>query len=80
MASYVPRRYGGIALAAHLLCINAALSGVMQLGLGICIVIAANPMVVQLTTIGLVLKALICGAITVADGAGRCRDDWFCRI
>ncbi len=58
MASYVTLGYGDIALAAILLCVNAALSAVMQLGLGKRIVISAVRMVVQLTTVGLVLKAL----------------------
>ena len=58
MASYVTLGYGDIALAAILLCINAALSAGMQLGLERRIAISAARMVVQLTTVGLVLKAL----------------------
>lgn len=58
MSSYVTLGYGDIALAATLLCINAAMSALLQLGLGKRILLAATRMVVQLTAVGLVLKAL----------------------
>lgn len=58
MNTYITLGYGDIALAASLLCINAAMSAGLQLGLGKRIVISAVRMVVQLTAIGLVLKAL----------------------
>jgi len=50
--------YWDIALAASLLAVNAALSFGLRLGLGKRLVIAGSRMVVQLTLVGLVLKAL----------------------
>ncbi len=58
MNSYITLGYGDIALAAILLCINAGLSVALNLGLARQIMIAAARMIVQLTIIGLVLKAL----------------------
>lgn len=58
MNSYLTLGYGDIALAATLLCINAGVSAVMQLGLGKRLALSAIRMVVQLTAVGLVLKAL----------------------
>jgi len=58
MTGYATLGYGDIALAALLLCINAALSAYLQLGLTRRIIVSATRMVVQLTAVGLVLKAL----------------------
>ena len=56
--SYDSLNYWDIALAASLLCINAGLSIYYKLGTAKRLVIAAIRMVVQLTLVGLVLKAL----------------------
>jgi len=58
MTSYLTLGYWDIALAATLLCINAAVSAFMQLGLCNRIILSALRMVAQLTAVGLVLKAL----------------------
>ncbi|NQV43379.1 MAG: iron export ABC transporter permease subunit FetB [Rhodospirillales bacterium] len=58
MSTYITLGYDDIALAALLLCINAALSAALQLGLGKRIIISSMRMVAQLTIVGLVLKAL----------------------
>jgi len=56
--TYQALDYWDIALAAALLCINAALSIYYRLGVARRLVVAAVRMVVQLTLVGLVLKAL----------------------
>ncbi len=56
--SFVTLSYLDIALAAVLLFINAALSLALRLGLARRLLIAGARMVVQLTLVGLVLKAL----------------------
>ena len=56
--SYTVLTYWDIALAASLLCVNAGLSIVYKLGTAKRLFIAATRMVVQLTLVGLVLKAL----------------------
>lgn len=56
--SYIALSYWDIALAASLLSVNALLSIFFRLGTGKRLVIAATRMVVQLTLVGLVLKAL----------------------
>lgn len=56
--SYTVLTYWDIALAASLLCVNAGLSIFYKLGAAKQLVIAALRMVVQLTLVGLVLKAL----------------------
>ncbi|MGH6663177.1 MAG: ABC transporter permease [Rhodospirillales bacterium] len=56
--SVVPLSYVDIGLAAVLLFINAALSLALRLGLARRLLVAGARMVVQLTLIGLVLKAL----------------------
>ncbi|MDD9878780.1 MAG: iron export ABC transporter permease subunit FetB [Magnetovibrio sp.] len=56
--NYITLDYWDLASAAALLLINAGLSIVFQLGLARRLVIAAARMVVQLTMVGLVLKAL----------------------
>jgi putative ABC transport system permease protein len=58
MAEYIALSYWDIAIAASLLCINAGLSIYYKLGTAKRLVIAATRMVVQLTLVGLVLKAL----------------------
>lgn len=58
MAEYIALSYWDIGLAASLLCINAGLSIYFRLGAEKRLVIAASRMVVQLTLVGLVLKAL----------------------
>ncbi len=57
-AGYITLGYLDVALAALLLCINAALSFSLNLGLGRKILIAGARMAVQLLIVGLVLKAL----------------------
>ena len=54
--------YGDIALAALLLTVNAGLSLALGLGMARRLVLAAARMVVQLTLVGLVLKALFLAA------------------
>ena len=56
--NYIVLDYWDLALAASLLLVNASLSIIFQLGLARRLVIAAARMVVQLTMVGLVLKAL----------------------
>jgi putative ABC transport system permease protein len=56
--NYIALSYVDLGLAALLLLANALLSVILRLGLGRQIVVAAVRMVVQLTLIGLVLKAL----------------------
>lgn len=56
--TYTDLSYWDIALAALLLCINAGLSVYYRLGVARRLVVAACRMVVQLTLVGLVLKAL----------------------
>ena len=56
--SFITLNYWDIALAALLVAVNAGLSIAMHLGLEKRLVIATARMVVQLTLIGLVLKAL----------------------
>ena len=56
--SFIELSYWDIALAALLLIFNAGLSFAFQLGLGSRLLIAGQRMVVQLTLVGLVLKAL----------------------
>ena len=56
--SFIELSYWDIALAALLLIFNAGLSFAFQLGLGSRLLIAGLRMVVQLTLVGLVLKAL----------------------
>ena len=56
--NYIALSYWDILLAASLLCINAGLSIYFKLGTEKRLLIAAVRMVVQLTMVGLVLKAL----------------------
>ena len=56
--SFIELSYWDIALAALLLIFNAGLSFAFQLGIGKRLLIAGLRMVVQLTLVGLVLKAL----------------------
>ena len=56
--NYIVLDYWDLALAASLLLVNASLSIIFQLGLARRLVIAAARMVVRLTMVGLVLKAL----------------------
>jgi len=56
--SYIQLSYWDIALAASLLTVNAGLSIYYRLGTARRLLIAASRMVVQLTLVGLVLKAL----------------------
>ena len=58
MNSYIELSYMDIALAGMLLGINAMLSVYYKLGTEKRLVIAAVRMVVQLTLVGLILKAL----------------------
>ena len=58
MAEYIALSYWDIAIAASLLCLNAGLSIYYKLGTEKRLFIAATRMVVQLTLVGLVLKAL----------------------
>ncbi|MBT3559008.1 MAG: iron export ABC transporter permease subunit FetB [Rhodospirillales bacterium] len=58
MTSYISLGYMDVALAGSLLCINAALSFALNLGLSKRMFIAGTRMVVQLLLVGLVLKAL----------------------
>lgn len=58
MADYITLSYWDIAMAATLLCINAGLSIYFRLGTEKRLLVAALRMVVQLTLVGLVLKAL----------------------
>ena len=55
---FITLSYWDIAIAGLLLIFNAGLSMAFQLGLGQRLLIAATRMVVQLTMVGLVLKAL----------------------
>jgi len=56
--SFLTLSYSDIAIAAILIALNAGLSIVMQLGIERRLLIAASRMVVQLTLVGVVLKAL----------------------
>ena len=56
--NFIALSYWDIALAAMLLFLNAGLSMVLHLGIGARLLIAGTRMVVQLTLVGLVLKAL----------------------
>jgi putative ABC transport system permease protein len=56
--NFIALDYWDVALAALLLFLNAGLSFVLHLGLGTRLLIAGARMVVQLTLVGLVLKAL----------------------
>jgi putative ABC transport system permease protein len=56
--NFIQLDYGDIALAALLLFLNAGLSMALQLGIARRLLIAGARMVVQLTLVGLVLKAL----------------------
>jgi len=56
--NYIVLDYWDIAVAALLLIVNAALSVAFRLGLGQRLLVAAARMVVQLTLVGLVLRAL----------------------
>lgn len=58
MADYIALSYWDIGMAAMLLCINAGLSIHFRLGTEKRLLLAATRMVVQLTLVGLVLKAL----------------------
>jgi len=58
VAEYIALSYWDIAIAASLLCLNAGLSIYYKLGTEKRLFIAATRMVVQLTLVGLVLKAL----------------------
>jgi len=58
MTDYVSLSLMDVAVAASLLAINAALSVALNLGLGRRMLVAATRMVVQLLTVGMVLKAL----------------------
>ena len=58
MADYIALSYWDIGLASLLLCVNALLSIYFRLGTAKRLFIAAARMVVQLTLVGLVLKAL----------------------
>ncbi len=78
--NYDSLNYWDIALAASLLCINAGLSIYYKLGTAKRLVIAAIRMVVQLTLVGLVLKALftamspwltLLAAVVMVGFAGR---------
>ena len=60
--SFITHNYWDIALAALLVAVNAGISIAMHLGLEKRLVIATARMVVQLTLIGLVLKALFAAA------------------
>lgn len=60
--NFISLGYGDIALAASLVAINAGLSIALQLGIERRMIIAAVRMVVQLTLVGLVLKALFAAA------------------
>jgi len=60
--NYIALDYWDLALAASLLAINAGLSLAFQLGLARRLLVAALRMVVQLTLVGLVLKALFAAA------------------
>lgn len=57
-AGYITLGYMDVAVAASLLCVNAILSSVLNLGLERRLLIAGTRMVVQLLLVGLVLKAL----------------------
>jgi putative ABC transport system permease protein len=62
MTSYISLGYTDVAIAGTLLCINAALSFTLNLGLGQRMLIAGTRMVIQLLLVGLVLKALFVSA------------------
>ena len=62
MTNYIALGYLDVAVAGSLLCINAALSFALNLGLGLRMLIAGSRMVVQLLLVGLVLKALFVAA------------------
>jgi len=62
MSQYIALDYWDIAAAASLILINAGLSVAFRLGLEKRLIIAAARMVIQLTLVGLVLKALFAAA------------------
>jgi len=62
MSPYIALDYWDIALAASLILVNAGLSLAFRLGLEKRLLVAAVRMVVQLTLVGLVLKALFAAA------------------
>ena len=66
--SFIALSYWDIALAALLLFFNAGLSLAFRLGLGKRLLIAGSRMVVQLTMVGLVLKALFALASPLYTG------------
>ena len=60
--NYTELSYVDVALAASLIAVNAAISIAMRLGLEQRMIVAAVRMVVQLSLVGLVLKALFAAA------------------
>ncbi len=66
--NFIALSYWDIALAGLLLIFNAGLSMAFQLGLGKRLLIAGTRMVVQLTMVGLVLKALFAMASPLFTG------------